>query len=154
MLTYAYPRPLYTWGISLINPKVPSPGVTIGHLSQQSTTISLEAFPLYKSTGPTVADFFQEHITYQFGTFTRLQATNEALSNRVLLYQAMAIPHTLFKVVEVLRTPFKVVVVLRTTLLESWWSYASHCRDLCKRHLILGGLVSHNLFERTTCRST
>ena len=109
----------------------------------------MEVVPLYKSIGPAAANFFQEHITYQFGTPTKLQATNEALFIAVL-YQAMAIPRTLFKVVEVLRTPFKAVVVLRTTLLESWWSYASHYRDLCKRHLILGGLVSDNLFERTT----
>ena len=66
-----------------------------------------------------VADFFQEHITYQFGILTRLQATNEALSSRVLLYQAVAIPRTLFKAVEVPRTLFKAVVVPRTTLLES-----------------------------------
>ena len=115
MLTYAYPRPLYTWGLSLINPKVPSPGATIGHLSQQSTTISQEAFPLYKSIGPTVANFFQEHITYRFGTLTILQATNEALS----INQAVVIPCTLFQAMEVSCTLFKAVVVPRTTLLES-----------------------------------
>ena len=110
---------LYTWGLSLINPKVPSSGATIGYLSQQSTTISLEAFPLYMSIGPVAANFFHEYITHQFGTLTKLQATNEALFIRVLLYQAMAIPRTLFKVVEVPRTLFKAVVVPRTTLLES-----------------------------------
>ena len=61
------------------------------------------------STGPTVANFFQEHITYQFGTLTKLQATNEALFIGVLLYQVVAIPRTLFKAME----------VPRTTLLES-----------------------------------
>ena len=90
-------------------------------LSIQCTTISMEAFPLYKSIGPIVANFFQEHITHQFGTLTKLQATNGALAIKVLLYQAMAIPCTLFKA----------TVVPRTTLLESWWSYASHCWNLC-----------------------
>ena len=90
---------LYTWGLSLINPKVPSLGATIGYLSQQSTTISLESFPLYKPIGPTAANFFQEHITYQFGTLTKLQATNGALSLELLLCQAVEVPRTLFKVV-------------------------------------------------------
>ena len=119
MLVYAYPKLLYTWGFSLINPKVPSLGAKIGYLSQQSTTILMEVFPLYKSIGPVVANFFQEHITHQFGTLTKLQATNEALFIGVLLYQVVAIPHTLFKAVEVPRTLFKAVVVPRTTLLES-----------------------------------
>ena len=79
----------------------------------------MEVFPLYKSICPAVANFFQEHITHQFGTLTKLQVTNEALFIGVLLYQAMAIPHTLFKVVEVSHTLFKAVVVPRTTLLES-----------------------------------
>ena len=35
--------------------------------------------------------FFQEHITHQFGTLTKLQATNEALFIGVLLYQAVAV---------------------------------------------------------------
>ena len=83
MLTYAHPSPFYTWGLGLINPNVPSLGAAIGYLSQQSTTISLEAFPLYKSIGPIVANFFQEHITHQFGTLTKLQATNGALSIEV-----------------------------------------------------------------------
>ena len=78
----------------------------------------MEVVPLYKSIGPAAANFFQEHITYQFGTPTKLQATNEALFIAVLLYQAMAIPRTPFKVVEVPRTLFKAVVVPRTTLLE------------------------------------
>jgi len=69
----------------------------------------MEAFPLYESIGPAVANSFQEHITYKFDTLTKLHATNEALSIGVLLYQAVAIP----------RTFFKVVVVPRTTLLES-----------------------------------
>ena len=88
------------------------------------------------------ANFLQEHITHQFGTLTKLQATNRALSIEVLLYQAVPIPRNLFKV----------VVVLRTTLLESWRFYASHHCDLCKRHLTLGGLVFHYLFEKTTYR--
>ena len=71
------------------------------------------------SIGPIVANFFQEHITYQFGTLTKLQVTNGALSIEVLLYQAMAIPHTIFKAVVVPRTFFKAVVVPCTTLLES-----------------------------------
>ena len=71
------------------------------------------------STGPAVANHFQEHITHQFGTLTKLQATNEALFIGVLLYQAVAIPRTLFKAMEVPRTLFKAVVVPRTTLLES-----------------------------------
>ena len=99
------------------------------------------------------ANFFQEHITHQFGTLTKLQATNGALSVEVLLYQAMAIPRTLFKAVEVPRTLFKVVVVPCTTLLESQWSYASHHWDLCKHHLTLKGLVLHYcwwLFFRPT----
>ena len=33
---YAYPRPLYTWGLGLIDPNVPSPVATIRYLSQQS----------------------------------------------------------------------------------------------------------------------
>ena len=65
------------------------------------TTISMEAFPLYKPIGPTAANFFQEHITHQFGTHTKLQATNGDLSIEVLLYQVVAIPCTLFKVVVV-----------------------------------------------------
>ena len=81
--------------------------------------MSMEVFPLYKSICPAVANFFQEHITHQFGTLTKLQATNEALFIGVLLYQAVAIPRTLFKVVEVPRTLFKAVVVPRTTLLDS-----------------------------------
>ena len=92
---------------------------TIGYLSQQSTTISMEVVPLYKSIGPAAANFFQEHITYQFGTPTKLQATNEALFIGVLLYQAVAISCTLFKAVEVPHTLFKAVVVPCTTLLES-----------------------------------
>ena len=51
-------RPLYTWGLSLINPKVPSLGATIGYLSQQSTTISMEAFPLYMFVGPASSQLF------------------------------------------------------------------------------------------------
>ena len=43
------------------------------YLSQQNTIISMEAFPLYNSIGPTAANFFQEHITHQFGTLTKLQ---------------------------------------------------------------------------------
>ena len=62
----------------------------------------MEAFPLYNSIGPTVANFFQEHITYQFGTLTKLQATNGALSIEGLLYQAVAVSHTLFKAVVVM----------------------------------------------------
>ena len=79
----------------------------------------MEVFPLYKSICPAAANFFQEHITHQFGTLTKLQVTNEALFIGVLLYQALAIPLTLFKVVEVPCTLFKAVVVPRTTLLES-----------------------------------
>ena len=79
----------------------------------------MEVFPLYKSICPVAANFFQEHITHQFGTLTKLQATNEALFIWVLLYQVVAIPHTLLKVVEIPRTLFKAVVVPRTTLLES-----------------------------------
>ena len=112
-------RPLYTWGLSLINPKVPSLGATIGYLSQQSTTISMEVFPLYKSICLAAANFFQENITLQFGTLTKLQATNEALFIGVLLYQAVAIPRTLFKVMKVPYTLFKAVVVPHTTLLQS-----------------------------------
>ena len=119
MLTYAYPRPLYIWGLGLINLNVPSLGATIGYLSQQSTTISMEVCSLYKSICPAAANFFQEHITHQFGTLTKLQATNEALFIGVLLYQAVAISRTLFKAVEVPRTHFKAVVVPHTTLLES-----------------------------------
>ena len=77
----------------------------------------MEVFPLYKSICPTAANFFQEHITHQFGTLKKLQATNEALFIGELLYQAVAIPR-LFKAVEVPRTLFKAVVVPRTTLLE------------------------------------
>ena len=61
------------------------------------------------SIGPAAANFFQEHITHQFGTLTKLQATNGALSIEVLLYQVVAIPLTLFKA----------MVVSLTTLLES-----------------------------------
>ena len=39
----------------------------------------MEVFPLYKSIGPAAANFFLEHITYQFSILTKLQATNEAL---------------------------------------------------------------------------
>ena len=112
MLIYAYPRPLYTWRLGLIDPKVPS----------------LEAFPLYKSNGLAAANFFQEHIAYQFGALTKLQATNGVLSIEVLLYQAMTIPRTLFKA----------VTVPCTTLSESWPSYASHCWNLCNVILHLG----------------
>ena len=79
----------------------------------------MEVFPLYKYIFPMAANFFQRHITHQFGTLTKLQATNEALFIGVLLYQAVAIPRTLFKVVKVPYTLFKAVVVPRTTLLES-----------------------------------
>ena len=79
----------------------------------------MEVFPLYKSIGLAAANFFQEHITHQFGTLTKLQVTNEALFIGVLLYQVVAIPRTLFKAVEVPRTLFIAVVVPRTTLLES-----------------------------------
>ena len=61
----------------------------------------MEVFPLYKSIGPTAANFFLEHITYQFGILTILRATNGALSIEVLLYKAMAIPCTFFKAVVV-----------------------------------------------------
>ena len=81
----------------------------------------MEAFPLYNSIGLAAANFFQEHITHQFDTLTKLQETNGALSIEVLLYQ----------VVVVSRTLFKVVVVPRTTLLESWRSYALYCWNLC-----------------------
>ena len=81
----------------------------------------MEAFPLYNSIGLVAANFFQEHITHQFGTLTKLQATNGALSIEVLLYQAVAVSYTLFKA----------MVVPRTTLLESWRSYASYCWDIC-----------------------
>ena len=43
----------------------------------------MEAFPLYNSIGPTAANFFQEHVIHQFGTLTKLQATNGALSIEV-----------------------------------------------------------------------
>ena len=66
-----------------------------------------------------MANFFQQHITHQFGTLTKLHATNEALLIGILLYQAVAIPRTLFKAMEVPRTLFKAVVVPRTTVLES-----------------------------------
>ena len=79
----------------------------------------MEVFPLYKSIGLAAANFFQEHITHQFGTLTKLQVTNEALFIGVLLYQVVAIPRTLFKAMEVPRTLFIAVVVPRTTLLES-----------------------------------
>ena len=79
----------------------------------------MEVFPLYKSIGLATANFFQEHITHQFGTLTKLQVTNEALFIGVLLYQVVAIPRTLFKAVEVPRTLFKAMVVPRTTLLKS-----------------------------------
>ena len=79
----------------------------------------MEVFPLYKSIGLAAANFFQEHITHQFGTLTKLQVTNEALFIGVLLYQVVAIPRTLFKAVEVPRTLFKAMVVPRTTLLKS-----------------------------------
>ena len=81
----------------------------------------MEAFPLYNSIGLVAANFFQEHITHQFGTLTKLQATNGSLSIEVLLYQAMAVSCTLFKA----------MVVPRTTLLESWRSYASYRWDIC-----------------------
>ena len=57
----------------------------------------MEVLPLYKSIGPTAANFFLEHITYQFGILTKLPAANEALFIGVLLYQVVAIPCTLFK---------------------------------------------------------
>ena len=79
----------------------------------------MEVFPLYKSIGLAAANFFQEHITHQFGTLTKFQVTNEALFIGVLLYQVVAIPRTLFKAVEVPRTLFKAMVVPRTTLLKS-----------------------------------
>ena len=79
----------------------------------------MEVFPLYKSIGLAAANFFQEHITHQFGTLTKLQVTNEALFIGVLLYQVVAIPRTIFKAVEVPRTLFIAVVAPRTTLLES-----------------------------------
>ena len=79
----------------------------------------MEVFSLYKSICPAAANFFQEHITHQFGTLTKLQATNEALFIEVLLYQAVAIPRTLFKVVKVPYTLFNAVVVPHITLLES-----------------------------------
>ena len=79
----------------------------------------MEVFPLYKSICPAAANFFQEHITYQFGTLTKLQATNEVLFIGVLLYQAVIIPRTLLKVMEVPRTLFKAVAIPRTTLFES-----------------------------------
>ena len=78
-----------------------------------------ESISLYKFIGIAAANFFQEHIIYQFGILTKLQATNEALSIGVLLYQAVTIPRTLFKAMEVSHTLFKAVVVPRTTLLES-----------------------------------
>ena len=111
---------------------------------KKSTTISMQVFPLYKSIGLAAANFFLEHITYQFVILTKLQATNKALFIGVLLYQAVAIPRTLFKV----------VVVPYTILLESQRSYSSHRWDLCKHHLTLRDLVSHYLFEKTTYRST
>ena len=69
----------------------------------------MEAFPLYNSIGLVATNFFQEHITHQFGILPKLQATNGALSIEVLLYQAVAVSCTLFKA----------MVVPRTTLLES-----------------------------------
>ena len=61
----------------------------------------MEVFPLYKFIGPAAANFFLEHITYQFGILTILRATNGALSIEVLLYKAVAIPCTFFKAVVV-----------------------------------------------------
>ena len=43
------------------------------------STILMEAFPLYKSIGPAVANFFQEHITYQFGSPHKI--TNNKLNS-------------------------------------------------------------------------
>ena len=76
----------------------------------------MEVFPLYKSICLAAANFFQENITLQFGTLTKLQATNEALFIGVLLYQVVAIPRTLFKAMEVPCTLFKAMVVPRTII--------------------------------------
>ena len=117
------------------------------------STILMEAFPLYKSIGPAAANFFQEHITYQFGSPHKI--TNNKLNsihwstvisscgNPTLPFQSLGSPtHYIIGI----------MVVLCITPLESLQRHHQSCNDLT-----LGGLVFHSynsVYERTTHRST
>ena len=125
-------------------------------LSIQCTMISMEAFPLYKSIGPIVANFFQEHITYQYKITSNKWSSihwSTIISSRgnpTHPLQTHGSPmHPLQSHGSPTHYTIGIMVVLCITLLESLQRHHQSCSDLT-----LGGFIFYYLFERTTHRST
>ena len=117
-------------GLVLLIQRFHLQGLQLNIYQNKASTIWIETFPLYKSIDLAMANFFQEHITYQFNTHLKI-ASNKWSSihwstiisscSNPMHHQAMAIPRALFKV----------MLVPCTTLLKSWPSYASQRWNLC-----------------------
>ena len=71
------PWPFHTWGLDLIGPiNLPSNGYIWMLLAMEYFTKWVEAVPLKKATGPTVANFVYEHIICRFGIPHKIVSDN------------------------------------------------------------------------------
>ena len=150
---YAYPRPFYTWGLGLINPKVPSSKATIRYLSQQSINNingGISTIQVYWSSTSQLLS--RTHHLLIWHSSQNYNNKWNSIHWSIVISTHGNPTHPLQSRGSPMHYVIRIMAVLCITPLESLQRHHQSCSDLT-----LGGLVSHsykNLFERTTYRST